>query len=71
MGNKQTGRAQLSERSRQLAEEIFKEIDIDGNLTIDMQETARWWDRNFAVLNSRAMFENVDQDRNGRIDLNE
>ncbi|CAG9322578.1 unnamed protein product [Blepharisma stoltei] len=71
MGNKHSGRGALSERCRALAEEIFKEIDVDGSLTIDMEETAKWWSQNFAIVNSRAMFENVDRDRNGAIDFSE
>ena len=62
---------QLSDKVKDLATEIFREIDVDGSPTIDMEETAKWWSNNFAVINSRAMFEAVDTDHNGKIDYDE
>jgi Ca2+-binding EF-hand superfamily protein len=73
MGNRSSGpaRRELSEPVRQLAEEVFKAIDADGSLTIDRQETEKWWANNFARINSQALFNAVDSDHNGRIDLQE
>lgn len=66
-----TGNVKLSERVENLATEIFREIDVDDSRTIDMEETKRWWSHNFAVINTRAMFEAVDTDHNGTIDFDE
>lgn len=63
--------ASLSEETRQLAISIFSEIDTDGSRTIDKEETIRWWNNNFARINAKAMFDAVDADHNGEIDLDE
>ena len=71
MGGKQSSNVRLSDSVINLATEIFRQIDVDGSLTIDMEETARWWENNFARINTRAMFDAVDTDKNGQIDFDE
>ena len=61
----------LSEETKNLAIEIFRLMDTDGNKSIDMQETLKFWHKNFAKINARAMFEAVDKDKNEKIDLEE
>ena len=61
----------LTPEVKQLAIDIFKEIDTDGNKTIDVNETLKFWHDNFAKVNTRAMFNAVDLDKNGKIDLEE
>ena len=46
-------------------------MDTDGNNCIDVNETLRFWHDNYAKINTRAMFEAVDMDKNGKIDLKE
>lgn len=71
MGNRSSN-VQLSEESRELAITIFREIDVDGSLTIDREETERWWrNTKFAKLSIKAMFDAVDADNNGSIEFNE
>mmetsp|Transcript_21997 Transcript_21997/g.40156 ORF Transcript_21997/g.40156 Transcript_21997/m.40156 type:complete len:150 (-) Transcript_21997:26-475(-) len=55
----------------ELATEIFNEIDVDHNRSINLKETITWWHANYAKLNAAAMFESVDQDRDGSITLEE
>ena len=71
MGNKSSANTQLSADALELVTRIFQEIDEGGSLTIDMEETKRWWHHNFAAVNTRAMFDNVDKDHNGKIDFDE
>eukprot|EP00359_Climacostomum_virens_P000505 CAMPEP_0204898392 /NCGR_PEP_ID=MMETSP1397-20131031/1265_1 /ASSEMBLY_ACC=CAM_ASM_000891 /TAXON_ID=49980 /ORGANISM="Climacostomum Climacostomum virens, Strain Stock W-24" /LENGTH=118 /DNA_ID=CAMNT_0052066237 /DNA_START=89 /DNA_END=441 /DNA_ORIENTATION=+ len=63
---------ELSAEARELAIEIFREIDENRSGAIDQQETTRWWqNRRFAKLTAKAMFDAVDVDKNGEIDLKE
>lgn len=72
MGNKHgSNTVKLSTKIEELATSIFREIDVDGSGTIEVEETANWWKNNFAKINSRAMFETVDRDHNGMIDFDE
>jgi hypothetical protein len=45
-----------------MVRKIFSEIDTDGSLTIDHEETIKWWDKNFARINTEKMFSDVDTD---------
>lgn len=54
-----------------LAVEVFNEIDSDHSRTIDLQKTLAWWHTNFAKINSHAMFESVDANKDGKISLDE
>ncbi|OMJ87413.1 hypothetical protein SteCoe_10830 [Stentor coeruleus] len=61
----------LCAEAKSLAVDIFKEMDKDGNNTIDFNEAVIFWERNYAKISSRAMFEAVDKDKNDKIDLKE
>lgn len=61
----------LTPEIKALAVEVFKGIDTDGNNSIDVKETLKYWRDNFAKINTRAMFEAVDMDKNEKIDLDE
>lgn len=54
-----------------LAIEVFNEIDADHTRSIDFQQTVAWWSSNFAKVNAFAMFDSVDEDKDGRITLEE
>lgn len=72
MGNRNSAqKPQLTGKLLELATKIFREIDVDDSKTIDKEETIKWWKNNFAAINSRAMFESVDTDNDGRIDFDE
>ena len=46
-------------------------IDIDGSKTIDREETTKYWSRNFPKLNSNELFDQVDMNGDGSIQLDE
>jgi hypothetical protein len=66
------GRAEtLMQSTLDLAIEVFNEIDSDHTRMLDFQKTLNWWHHNFAKINTHAMFDAVDQDRDGQISLDE
>jgi len=46
-------------------------IDVDGSKTIDRDETLKFWSKNFPKLNSNELFDQVDKNDDGSIQLNE
>jgi Ca2+-binding EF-hand superfamily protein len=46
-------------------------IDNDGSKTIDKQETLKFWSSNFAKLNTNELFDQVDKNNDGAIQLEE
>jgi hypothetical protein len=46
-------------------------IDSDGSLSIDKEETLKFWETNFPKLNSSEIFEHVDLNGDGLIQINE
>lgn len=68
MGN---NKSDLSAELYTRVREIFAKIDIDGSMSIDKEETLKYWKSNFAKLNTEALFNAVDKDGNGSIDLDE
>ena len=46
-------------------------IDTDGSKTIDREETLRFWSKNFPKLNSNELFDQVDKNNDGSIQLDE
>ena len=61
----------LSEGNKALAEEIFRLMDLNHDLTINLSEAQNWWRNNFAKINARSFFETVDKDGNQEISLEE
>jgi Ca2+-binding EF-hand superfamily protein len=63
---------ELSIEAREEAIQTFTAMDENRSQSIDQQETSRWFSKTkFAKLTAKAMFESVDVDRNGEIDLDE
>jgi Ca2+-binding EF-hand superfamily protein len=50
---------------------LFQMIDVDGSKTIDRDETLKFWSKNFPKLNSNELFDQVDKNNDGSIQLNE
>jgi Ca2+-binding EF-hand superfamily protein len=50
---------------------LFAMIDVDGSKTIDRDETLKFWSKNFPKLNSNELFDQVDKNDDGSIQLNE
>jgi len=46
-------------------------IDADGSKTIDKEETLKFWAKNFPKLNSNELFDQVDKNDDGSIQLKE
>lgn len=42
-------------------------MDVDGSKSIDRTETLKYWNSNFAKLNTEELFAAVDKDNNGSI----
>ena len=49
--------------------QLFQLIDTDGSKTIDREETLRFWSKNFPKLNSNELFDQVDKNNDGSIQL--
>jgi Ca2+-binding EF-hand superfamily protein len=50
---------------------LFEKIDTDGSKTIDKSETLAFWSKNFPKLNSNELFDQVDKNNDGSIQLAE
>ena len=50
---------------------LFQMIDVDGSKTIDRNETLNFWSKNFAKLNTNELFDQVDKNNDGSIQLME
>ncbi len=50
---------------------IFKEIDSDHSNTIDKEEALSFWKNKFAKLQAEALFNSVDVNNDGHIQLDE
>lgn len=50
---------------------LFQLIDVDGSKTIDREETLKFWSQNFPKLNSNELFNQVDKNNDGSIQLSE
>ncbi len=46
-------------------------IDVDGSKDIDKAETLKFWSKNFPKLNSNELFDQVDKNCDGSINLEE
>ena len=75
MGNKHGGRhpnaEPLSANLQEKVLQIFRDIDIDNSKTIDKEETIKWWNHNFARINTNALFDTVDINNDGEINEQE
>ena len=56
---------------KQKVMKLFAMIDVDGSKTIDRDETLKFWSKNFPKLNSNELFDQVDKNDDGSIQLNE
>ena len=50
---------------------MFNLIDTDGSNTIDKNETLEFWSNNYAKVNSRELFSQVDKNNDGEIQIHE
>ena len=62
---------QLPSKVKEKVLKLFKLIDTDGSKTIDREETLKFWSRNFPKLNSNELFDQVDKNNDGSIQLDE
>ena len=58
-------------RLEEKVRKLFSMIDIDDSKTIDREETLRFWSKGFAKINSKVLFEQVDKNNDGAIQLDE
>ena len=52
---------QLPPKLDEKVRKLFSLIDVDGSETIDREETLRFWSSNFAKINSKVLFDQVDK----------
>ena len=74
---------ELSAKLNERLSSIFRQIDVDDSKTIDREETLKFWfasmllhsptyrKSNFAKINTKALFDAVDIDKNGAIEYQE
>jgi Ca2+-binding EF-hand superfamily protein len=74
MGNKSSGsqgpklnHVPLTPVTHAKVVDIFRQIDVDGSKSIDKEETIKWWNQNFARVNTAALFDTVDINNDGEI----
>ena len=51
--------------------ELFQAIDLDNSLSLDKDETLAFWCRNFPKLNTYDLFQQVDKNGDGLIQIDE
>ena len=64
-------RGELTEEAMALIKSIFDEIDVDGSLSIDREEAIKYWGQNFAKINAKEFFNNVDVNNDGEVEYHE
>ena len=52
-------------------QDFFSKLDVDHDQEITLEEATKHWGKNFAKINATAMFNEVDTDKNGELDLDE
>ena len=70
MGNNRS-KTELSPKLKEKVINIFRLMDVDGSKTIDLEETIKFWSKNFARINSSEMFAAVDKNHDGTIEESE
>jgi Ca2+-binding EF-hand superfamily protein len=71
MGSCVSTRSKISPELMKIIEEVFNEMDTDKNKCIDVNETLKFWSKNYPKISTRAMFNAVDTDKNNKIDMKE
>lgn len=61
----------LTEENKELAAEIFRSIDLDGDSIVNMQEAVKWWNEGYAKIGAMSLFDHVDKDRTPKINFEE
>ncbi|WCJ24132.1 hypothetical protein M5689_006114 [Euphorbia peplus] len=63
--------ANLSDKQKQSATDIFKTIDIDGDGNISFEEYEQYVKKKFKSISSTQFFQKLDKDKNGVMDFEE
>ena len=63
--------SQLSEPLEQKVLEIFNKMDTDHSKVIERKEVIAYWTGKFPTINAEALFESVDVNNDGSIQLSE
>lgn len=61
----------LDEETLKILTNVFTEMDLDHQSTIDISEAKIWWKHNYSVINARALFDSVDANHDGIITFDE
>ena len=51
--------------------QVFNKMDVDGSRTIEQKEVLAYWAGKFPVINAQAMFESLDKNGDGQIEVGE
>ena len=61
----------MPEKLKEKVLKLFSLIDLDDSKTIDRDETLKFWSKNFPKINSNELFDQVDKNNDGSIQLEE
>ena len=71
MGSKNSKKDDMPKELRAKVLLLFSLIDTDNSKSIDYQETLKFWENKYAIINAQELFQSVDKDNSGSIEEEE
>ena len=69
--DREISRSPISEENKALAADVFNAMDSNHDGMISKEEVLEWWKNNYAKLNARNLFGQLDKDENNEISFDE